>query len=152
MRQEWIQHRNICFRKKELSGLNYLREIKETSKKCKSETLNSMSTQGPLYHFTSNQVNGLKWWFWSVTWESLKSRNPLGQGVQEVKTIFTTLNITSILILSECTVEFFRDILRLSEVKWTGLWFSPKSGPTLVTPWTVARQAPLVIGFSKQEC
>ena len=31
------------------------------------------------------------------------------QEVQEVKTIFTTLNITSILILSECTVEFFRD-------------------------------------------
>ena len=26
-----------------------------------------------------------------------------------------------------------------------------KSGPTLVTPWTVARQAPLSVGFSRQE-
>ena len=26
-----------------------------------------------------------------------------------------------------------------------------KSYPTLVTPWTVARQAPLSIGFSRQE-
>ena len=49
-------------------------------------------------------------------------------------------------------MEFFRDILRLSEVKWSGLWFSPKLGLTLVTPRTVARQAPLAIGFSKQEC
>ena len=83
---------------KELSGLNFLREIKETSKKCKSETLNPMSTQGSLYHFTSNHANGLKWWFCSVPWEFLKSRDPLGQGIQEVKTLFTTtLNITSML-------------------------------------------------------
>ena len=27
-----------------------------------------------------------------------------------------------------------------------------KSCPTLVAPWTVARQAPLSIGFSRQEC
>ena len=27
----------------------------------------------------------------------------------------------------------------------------PKSCPTLVTPWTVARQAPLSMGFSRQE-
>ena len=87
-------------KKRELSGLNFLREIKETSKKCKSETLNSVSTQGPLYHFTSNHINGLKRFFWSVPWESLKFRDPLGQGVQEVKTIFTTtLNVTSVLIL-----------------------------------------------------
>ena len=26
-----------------------------------------------------------------------------------------------------------------------------KSCPTLVTPWTVARQAPLSMGFSRQE-
>ena len=31
-------------KKKELSGLNFLRVIKETSKKCKSETLNPVST------------------------------------------------------------------------------------------------------------
>ena len=27
-----------------------------------------------------------------------------------------------------------------------------KSCPTLVTPWTVAHQAPLHMGFSRQEC
>ena len=30
-------------------------------------------------------------------------------------------------------------------------WFSRKSCPTLVTPWTVAHQAPLSMGFSGQE-
>ena len=98
MREEWTQHRNICLKKKkkELSGLNFLREIKETSKKCKSETLNPVSTQGSLYHFTSNHANDLKWWFCSVPWEFLKSRDPLGKGVQETKSLFTTtLNITS---------------------------------------------------------
>ena len=99
MREEWTQHRNICFKKKkELSGLNFLREIKETSKKCKSGTLNPVSTQGSLYHFTSNHANGLKWWFCCVLWEFLKSRDPLGQGIQEVKTLFTTtLNVTSMI-------------------------------------------------------
>ena len=103
MREEWTQHRNICLKKKkELSGLNFLREIKETSKKCKSETLNPMSTQGSLYHFTSNHANGLKWWFCSVPWESLKSRDPLGQGIQEVKTLFkTTLNVIA------CSIMFW---------------------------------------------
>ena len=36
----------------------------------------------------------------------------------------------------------------------TCLWLDglvAKSGPTLVTPWTVARQAPLSMGFSRQE-
>ena len=109
MREEWTQHRNICFKKKELSGLNFLREVKKTSKKCKSETLNPVSAQGPLYHFTSNHANGLKWWFCSVPWESLKSRDPLGQGIQEVKTLFTTRNVTSMLNYVECTQEFSRD-------------------------------------------
>ena len=27
-----------------------------------------------------------------------------------------------------------------------------KSCPNLVTPWTIARQAPLSMGFSRQEC
>ena len=94
MREEWTQHRNICLTTKELSGLNFFREIKETSKKCKSETLKPVSIQGSLYHFTSNHANGLKWWFCSVPWESLKSRDPLGQGIQEFKTLFiTTLNV-----------------------------------------------------------
>ena len=53
-------------KQKKLSGLNFLREVKETSKKCKSETLNPISTQGPLYHFTSNHFNSLKLWFSSV--------------------------------------------------------------------------------------
>ena len=96
-RQEWIHHKKL-----KRSDLNFLREVKETSKKCKSETLNPISTQGPLYHFTSNHFNSLKL-FKSVPWDSrdsLKSRDPLGQGVQEIRTIFTTtLNVTSILIL-----------------------------------------------------
>ena len=36
----------------------------------------------------------------------------------------------------------------------TCLWLGglvAKSGPTLVTPWTAARQAPLSMGFSRQE-
>ena len=110
-----------------------------------------MSTQGPLYHFASNRVNGLKLVL-KCELRIPEIQRSTGPGVQEVKTIFTTLNITSILILSECTVKFFRDILGLSELKWTGLWFSPKLGPTFMTPCTVACQAPLVIGFSKQEC
>ena len=90
-RQEWIHHKKL-----KQSDLNFLREVEETSKKCKSETLNPVSTQGSLYHFTSNHANDLKWWFCSVPWEFLKSRDPLGKGVQETKTLFTTtLNITS---------------------------------------------------------
>ena len=32
-----------------------------------------------------------------------------------------------------------------------GVGLVPKSCPTLETPWTVARQAPLYMGFSRQE-
>ena len=93
--QEWIHHK-----KRKWSDLNFLREVKKKSKKCKSETYNPVSTEGHFYHFISNHFNGLKQWFSSVPSESLKSRDPSGQEVQEVRTIFTTtLNITSILIL-----------------------------------------------------
>ena len=46
------------------------------------------------------------------------------------------------------------DILGISELKWTELvcGLAPKPCLTLVTPWTVACQAHLAIGFSEQEC
>ena len=34
---------------------------------------------------------------------------------------------------------------------WWWWWFSSKSSPTLETAWTVACQAPLSMGFSRQE-
>ena len=39
--------------------------------------------------------------------------------------------------------------LELSHSWWW--WFSAKSYTTLATPWTVAHQAPLFMGFSRQE-
>ena len=51
---------------------------------------------------------------------------------------------------SERQIVFSFFFLRFTEVWWFGgLVTNPC--PTLVTPWTVASQAPLPMGFSRQE-
>ena len=46
-------------------------------------------------------------------------------------------------------------VLRLQHMNFKGIWFFPQQLflvlTTLVTPWTVACQAPLSMGFSRQE-
>ena len=98
MREEWTQHRNICLKKKKELRSKFLKRNQRNKQEMQKWNFKPMSTQGSLYHFTSNHANGLKWWFCSVPWEFLKSRDPLGQGIQEVKTLFTTtLNVSSML-------------------------------------------------------
>ena len=51
---------------------------------------------------------------------------------------------------SERQIVFSFFFLRFTEVWWFG-GLVTKPCPTLVTPWTVASQAPLPMGFSRQE-
>ena len=54
--------------------------------------------------------------------------------------------------LSYCALGFLgvNSLSILLQLRWFG-GLVTKSCPTLVTPWTVAHQAPLSMGFSKQE-
>ena len=62
-----------------------------------------------------------------------------------------------VLLLNKCTSPFSsRGLLWTDAFSQAGLSFGgggvvPKSCRTLETPWTAARQAPLPMGFSRQE-
>ena len=57
-------------------------------------------------------------------------------------------------LVSGSSVKKASTLISYCLVSHTRLWFGglvAKLRPTLVTPWTVARQAPLSMGFSRQE-
>ena len=68
----------------------------------------------------------------SATWEALKQGHPLSKPQYSFPK--PEININTILLFNQ------RVLSRLSHVQLS------------VTPWTVARQAPLSRGFSRQEC
>ena len=97
-------------KKRELSGLNFLREIKETSKKCKSETKPRVNTRVTL-SFHMQQCQWFKMMVLQCALRIPEVQRPTGPEDPRGQNSFhnNSKSYFHAQLCSECTQEFSRD-------------------------------------------
>ena len=90
--------------------------------------------------------------FWKNTHQTVNSGIPL-EGSRNERGNLGTKNVFTIYFIYWCMycLNLLQNCIPLWPVYFGGGGLVTKSCPTLTTPWTVACQAPLSMGFSRQE-